>query len=232
MNRLSSIVVATLLTICVTSDAFAGLVKVSCDPGSRVSLFVRRMNGPSDPQQAQTDTNNDGIVEFAVANQNTVKNLFICKATDGRRIWYQVNIVVGGATLVSLEPFKLPTFAAVDGAQTLFTRVDAEDFLGEGNPFTVGQLTTAVGGSISETSTVTFRDGTGLPDEPDFSVLDPDTLPDFSGDIEVMPLDCFTKAGASIVPTVSEWGLIFMGLLAFTAGTVMYGRWRRVGPTG
>ncbi len=34
------------------------------------------------------------------------------------------------------------------------------------------------------------------------------------------------------VPTVSEWGLIFMGLLAFAAGTIMYGRWRRVGATG
>ncbi len=32
-----------------------------------------------------------------------------------------------------------------------------------------------------------------------------------------------------ITPTVSEWGLVVMTLLCMAAGTIMYGRWRRVG---
>ncbi len=36
------------------------------------------------------------------------------------------------------------------------------------------------------------------------------------------------QAGGSGIPTVSEWGLVVMTLLCMAAGTIMFGRWRRV----
>ena len=121
---------AALMALCLSPAVLGGVVKVSCDRGTRVFLRAEYTDGTFH-REGQNDVNNDGIVEFAVPNQDNVKELGICKDTDGRRIWFFAKIVVGGATLVSLEPFKLPTFAAVDGGITLFARVDLEDFLND-----------------------------------------------------------------------------------------------------
>ena len=217
MKHVVRLALAASILLVASSDILAGLVKVSCDPGTHVYLSVKRQDGTVDPAKFQQDVNNDGIVEFGVKNQDTVKDLGICKDSDGRRIWYVININVGGTTLASLEPFDVPSFGAVGASGVLFAQFDIENFLNEGTSFTLGQLVSVTAGAIAETSTITFKDGTGLPDEPDFSVVDVDALPDFSGTVDVLPGDTF----ALPVPTLSEWGLIAMVAVLLGAGVFL-----------
>lgn len=206
-----------------SSSASAGVVKVSCDPGSCVSLFVYRMTPPNDAQQSQCDTNNDGLVEFGVANQATVKDLFVCKNSDGRRIWYEAKLVAGGATLVSLEPLSLPTFRGCGAGEEPMAIVSLEAFLGQGNPFTVGQTLTATAGAVPQTSFITFKNASGLPADPDWSVIDPSSFADYSGCLEVEPFDSVVPP--STVPVLPGWGMgVLAGLLLCVGVFVLRGR--------
>ena len=68
--------------------------------------------------------------------------------------------------------------------------------------------------------------------DPDYDCAEVCNTPISSGTLEVFKDAVFdAEEGGESVPTVSEWGLIFMGLLVFSAGSLLYGRWRRVGTT-
>jgi hypothetical protein len=206
-----------------SSYSFAGLVRVTCDAGTTVHIAWHE--GDVQHSENAADANGDGIVEFAIPNQDEVEFVTIGKMSDGRFIIYHIDLNAGGVTLASLEPFETPSFGAVALESDLVAIIDMAGFLDEGNPFTVGQTLIVTDGTIPETTTITFKDLTDVSYEfPD--LVDPvflDNLPNFTGDAEVKPFDSFESHP---IPTVSEWGLVVMTLLLLAAGTVVWG-WRR-----
>lgn len=209
MNRKLSIVILGLLAaLWIPSQTIGGLLRVSCDPGTSVTVvWIDDETGVHTDHA--TDVNGDGIVEFGIPRQDHIMvGVSIGKTSDGRTIVYTIDLNVGGVTLASLEPFDVPTFAAVNPDVDLIAVIDIAGFLAEGNPFSIGNILTVTGGSIPETDRITFKDGTGQAVDP-VDVLNPDfldSLPEFSGSAEVMPFDTFCE-----LPSAADemsWGKI------------------------
>ena len=62
---------------------YAGLVKVKCDAGTKVTIVVHYNPPDTAITQAKTDANNDGEVEFGIGNQSAVRYVFVIKISDG-----------------------------------------------------------------------------------------------------------------------------------------------------
>ncbi len=91
---------------------------------------------------------------------------------------------------------------------------------GDGSRFYGGTLVLEVPSCAAGTYTVNFVDNT------DFTVLGSCAGPPVPG-LEFKPAEITIQAAGTGIPTVSEWGLIGMTLLALTAGTIVFGRRRR-----
>ena len=138
-------------------------------------------------------------------NQQDVKSqLFICKKSDGRDVYLDLKLNVGGMTLASLEPFETPVFAASDPAVSLVAVFDIAAFLGEGDPFTTGESVVVMNGLVAQT-TIQILDATGLiSSDPLVAIarLADDaflqSLPPYTGSATVARRDSFVPESGSI----------------------------------
>ena len=174
LNRIIIIASMALLTPVL---AFAGELKVQdVFPGSTVTITIV-FNDGTEKKDDGRDSDMNKVVIFGITNQDKVKLVQVTKITpDRKEITYDVKIKVGEITLASLEPFDVPTFAAIDPDIPLFTSIDLPDFLVQGNPFTTGQVFTVTQGFTPFSSAIFFTDAGNNP---------------FTGTVEVHPLDSF-----------------------------------------
>ncbi|MCG8406942.1 MAG: IPTL-CTERM sorting domain-containing protein [Phycisphaerales bacterium] len=210
------------MSVANTAMAVGNLLRVRVDPGTRVGI------GYGVTGEGKDDVNNDGIVEFVIPKGITAVS--VCKESDGKDLYYRVNINAGATTLASLAPFDLPPFTDPSGTTTLVAVITIDELINAGNPLGVNDSVTVTGGTIAETPWITFRDGSNLSNDPETGALQVNNnailnaLPNYSGTAEVEEFDLLL--GAEPIPTVSEWGLIVMTLLLLTLGTVVLGQRR------
>lgn len=183
-----------MLTLLIAIPAFGGTVKVTgMLAGSTATLELKDADGATLLKQDMADANGDGMVEFGFIGQDKVKDVLVWKTnTDSVRIHYDAKITLG--SLPGLEPFFLPTFAALDPSIDLFTIIDVNALLASVNPFTPGEIIPITNGSTPLSSAVTFKDATGFdfPSTPDpFDLALIATFPDFTGDARVDSPDQF-----------------------------------------
>jgi len=174
LNRVIIIASITLLTPVL---AFAGELKVrDVLPGSTVNITIIFNDGTQMKDDGRDGDMNKEVI-FGIPNQDKVKQVLVTKITSDRKeITYEVKIKVGEITLASLEPFDVPTFAAIDPDIPLFTSIDLTAFLAQANPFTTGQVFSVTQGFTPFSSAIFFTDAANNP---------------FTGTVEVHPLDSF-----------------------------------------
>ena len=132
--------------------------------------------------------------------------------------------------MVSLEPFEVPGFAPTDTTKTLIADINIAAFLAQGNPFVWNQLLYIVNGAAPQTTTITFKDASAYPDSVIVQAL-ADTnfimnLPNFTGEVQVLVTDQFLPPNT--IPTLSEWGLIVLGIILLAVGVVFIIRKKRL----
>jgi hypothetical protein len=208
---------------------YAGLLKVKCDPGTKVDILIFTSTG-SVIKDSATDKNNDGEIEFGIPVQNTVKEVKVIKISDGRLISYRIKINAGGTTLVSLEPFSVPGFEALNISDKILACIDIAAFLSQGNPFTLNQVFTITNGAAPQTTAIAFKDVSAYPDSTLIQLLDSafiSNLANYTGNAKVLEVDNFLLP-ANQIPTLSEWGLIIFGIILLAVGVIFIFRRKRL----
>ncbi|MBV9928727.1 MAG: PEP-CTERM sorting domain-containing protein [Acidobacteria bacterium] len=160
-RSLGRLVVITLLILLTPALAFAGKLKVRDAPSNtKVKITVKYKTDPRGTQSMEQmvfPPNTEAV--FAIDNQDDVEKVTVEQKTlNGADIKYDVKLNAGGVTLVSLEPFDVPTFAAADLSTSLFTTINIPDFLVQGNPFTTGQTFVVTNGVTDLSSALFFTD--------------------------------------------------------------------------
>lgn len=209
--------------------ASGNLIRVKVDRGA--SAAVAYTTGGMVTSQGAFDTNNDGEIEFSIPKD--VESVSICKTSDGRGVYYRIKVNAGGVTLASLGPFHTPPIADTTGATDVVALVAIDDYLAAGSPLASGEALNIVNGAVAGVASITVKDGTSLPVDPElavqFMLQNGESLPNFSGSGTVEPFDLFCD-GTSCVPAASQWGVITMGVVIVFVGTLA-GKRRRSGGT-
>jgi len=188
--------------------ARAGTLLINADPNSKVLVYG--------------DTDGDGTRNFIIS-QNTdnrgklavdlgslefekkIGTVWICKAIGSERTYRDLKLDGEGNSLGSLEPFQFPSFVA---NIPIVVSIDMVAFLQAGNPFVVGQVLDVVDGAINGSPAIIVKDGSSLPDVPDFSRDLVASLPNFTGTVTVDSFD------AAAVPEPSSFGTAGTAVLA------------------
>ncbi len=163
--RMFGILLAVIAAVCLPAELFAGKTTVMVDPGSTAYLGYTPEGGITTTLVAR-DGDRDGIVEFEIpaAAQESLTGLWIVRSLDGKR--EAIRLIVPEGMMSELEPFDVPSFAAVDPPGALLASIQLRPFLAEGNQFFPGDLLQVLNGSIHQTATVRFQDASVLPDDP------------------------------------------------------------------
>ena len=95
----------------------------------------------------------------------------------------------------------------------------------------MNQLLNIVNGAAPQTTTITFKDASAYPDSVIVQAL-ADTnfimnLPNFTGEVQVLVTDQFLPPSEPI-PTLTEWGLIILGIILLAVGVVFIIRKKRL----
>ena len=168
--------------------AQAGLITVTVDIGSEASITFFNPTDNRNVTVSRRDVNRDGKITFGLGTlerEKKIDTVYVCKESDGEKTYGELKLDANGNTLASLEPFNFPSFT---GQTTLVASIDMAAFLAGGNPFTIGQVLT-VNDGIGESSTIIFKDGSSLPDNPDWSRALVASLPNFTGSVTVFSFD-------------------------------------------
>ncbi len=110
-------------------------------------------------------------------------------------------------------------YPAFSAPTTVVAVVDVAGYNSGPNPLTLGEMLTVTDGTIPETTTVTFKDGSSLSPDPTTilttSIID--SLPSYTGTVTVDSFDTFTA-----VPEPS--GLLLLGVGIASVLALAYGR--------
>lgn len=161
LNRL---LIITSIILLMPTLALAGKLTIRDAPSlSMVTIKVTFNDGTTKNDSGNVVPGGNSVV-FGIENQPNVKEVEVTQQTlDGRSIKYVIKIKVGEATLVSLEPFDIPTFVPVGSNTTLTSSIDLPDFLNQGNSFSIGQTFSVNQGNITNVSGIFFSDSGNNP---------------------------------------------------------------------
>jgi len=146
LNRL---LIITSIILLMPALALAGKLTVRDVPSLTTVTIKVTFNDGTTQNDSGTAAPGAGSVVFGIQNQENVKEVEVTQQTqDGRTIKFKVKINAGGVTLVSLEPFDIPTFVPVGSNTILTSTIDLPDF-NLGNSFTTGQTFSVVNGTTN-----------------------------------------------------------------------------------
>ena len=154
------------------------------------------------------DKNKDGKVEISVPKKE--KNIWVQKVSDGDTTTYRLKVKPGEITQGA---FQVPTWVAMSGGVKLVAVFDIVEYLDEGLQFYPGDVVEIIDGQMAETSTITFKDGTGFADTLLVNEEFVESLPDFNGEAYVFELDSFEDGAVIPVPALGSSGFEAEGLL-------------------
>jgi len=197
MHKIYCATLAAALLFSLVGQAIAGIIHVTADNNSAFQVAV----STTDIRDGTTNDAGQGTINLGTpAEEAAIGSVWVRKVVNGKGKLTRVKLKVGGTTLASLEPFDFPTF---DGPPGVVAILWADTLDTSGITFTPGQTLSVTGGTIPQTTEITFKDGSSLvgPGVPTDSELA--ALPDYTGSVTAYAYD-------SVVPAPEPGALILL----------------------